>query len=93
MMHDYMWGGYLAWALPEHKVFIDGRGDIYDWAGVLARYRDWATVAADPQRLLDDYAIRFCLLPIAAQESYVIAHLRGWKKLYSDDVAVIFVRE
>jgi hypothetical protein len=93
MMHDYMWGGYLAWALPEHKVFIDGRGDIYDWAGVLARYRDWATVAADPQRLLDDYAIRFCLLPIAAQESYVIPHLRGWKKLYSDDVAVIFVRE
>jgi len=93
MMHDYMWGGYLAWALPEHKVFIDGRGDIFDWAGLLARYRDWATVQADPARLLDDFNISFCLLPVTAQEAYVMPRLQGWKKLYSDDVAVIFGRD
>jgi hypothetical protein len=93
MVHDYMWGGYLAWALPEHKVFIDGRGDIFDWAGVLPQYRDWALVQTDPVRLLDKYAITLCLVPRDAPESYVMPHLRGWKKLYSDDVAVIFRRE
>ncbi len=93
MMHDYMWGGYLAWALPRQKVFIDGRADIYDWAGVLARYRDWALVQTDPARLLDDYRIKFCLLSSAAPESRVMPHLRGWRTVYRDDVAVVFARE
>lgn len=93
MMNDYIWGGYLIWALPEHKIFIDGRGDVFDWAGVLARYRDWAMVQADPARLLDDYHVNFCLLPVSALESNVLPHLRGWKKVYGDDVAVVFARE
>ncbi len=93
LMHDYMWGGYLAWALPERKIFIDGRADIYDWAGVLARYRDWALVQSDPARLLDDYRIGLCLLPLTAPEAYVMPHLHGWKKVYGDEVAVVFARE
>ncbi len=93
MMNDYGWGGYLVWALPEHKVFVDGRGDVYDWAGVLARYRDWSLVQSDPTALLDDYGIQFCLLPTSAQMAHVLPRLPGWKKLYSDQVAVVFGRE
>jgi hypothetical protein len=93
MLNDYMWGGYLVWALPEHKVFIDGRGDVYDWAGVLARYRDWWLIQADPTGLLDEYRIQFCLLPTSAQMANVMPRLHGWKKLYGDDVAVVFGRE
>ena len=92
MMNDYMWGGYLIWALPEHKVFVDGRGDVFDWAGVLAKYRDWATVNADPARLLNEYGIQLCVLPLSAPEAQVMPHLAGWTKAYSDDVAVVFVR-
>jgi hypothetical protein len=92
MLNDYMWGGYLIWALPEQKVFIDGRGDIYDWSGVLARYRDWYSLDADPERLLNDYGIRFCLLPGSSAQARVMSHLTGWTRVYSDNVAAVFAR-
>jgi hypothetical protein len=92
MMNTSRWGGYLVWALPEYKVFVDGRGDIFDWAGVLRRYFDWAMVQADPERLLDDYRINFCLLQNSDPMAYVMPHLLDWRKVYGDEVAVIFVR-
>jgi hypothetical protein len=93
MMHSSRWGGYLIWALPEHKVFVDGRADIYDWAGVLRRYHLWAAIESDPAELLNDYHINFCLLQTSDPIAYVMPHLLGWKRVYRDDVAVIFVRE
>src|SRR5205807_4591334 len=62
MLNDYKFGGYLIWALPTHKVFVDGRSDVFDWAGVLAKYVDWVTLEADPVKLLDEYGINFCVL-------------------------------
>ena len=33
MFNDYFYGGYLIWRLgPQHKVFIDGRGDLYEYS-------------------------------------------------------------
>ena len=26
---EYSWGGYLVWHLPEDKVFVDGRTDLF----------------------------------------------------------------
>jgi len=93
MLNDGKWGGYLVWAMPEHKVFIDGRGDIYDWAGVMARYRDFWLIEDDPSGLLNDYGIQFCLLQRSAKMAHVMPLLRGWKRLYGDDVALVFGRE
>lgn len=93
MMHEYIWGGYLIWALPEYKVFIDGRSDVYDWAGVVARYRDWYLLHADPAQLLNDYHIGFCLLPAGSAQANVVRRMTGWKQVYQDEVAAIFVRQ
>jgi hypothetical protein len=92
MLNDYDFGGYLIWALPSEKVFIDGRADIYDWAGIFAEYRRWVTLAEDPKAILDKYGIRFCILPKAAPMAQVIPYLTGWHKAYSDDLAVVFAR-
>jgi hypothetical protein len=92
MLNEYVFGGYLMWALPEKKVFIDGRGDIYDWTGVLQRYGRWATLSEDPQILLDKYGIRLCLLSKDCPMARVMPYLAGWRKAYSDDVAVVFAR-
>jgi hypothetical protein len=81
-----------VWALPEHKVFIDGRADVFDWAGVLRRYRQWVSLESDPERLLDDYRIGFCLLPADGAQAQVMRHLAGWRRAYSDGVAAVFVR-
>jgi len=93
MMHEYYWGGYLIWALPQYKVFIDGRADVFDWAGVLAKYRDWYLLRADPARLLDEYHIGFCLLPVNSVQTNVVRHLAGWKQVYEDGTAAVFVRQ
>lgn len=92
MLNEYMWGGYLIWALPEQKVFIDGRTDIFDWTGVLAEYLRWYTLRDEPQALLDQYNIRFCLLNKSAPMARVLPLLPGWKQIYSDDLAIIFQR-
>lgn len=92
MLNDYAYGGYLIWAAPEHKVFVDGRADIYDWTGVLREYGAWATLRQDPGFLLDKYNIEFCLIPRSAPMARVFPYLPGWKLLYSDESSVIFGR-
>jgi len=93
MLNDYDFGGYLIWALPEQKVFIDGRADVYDWTGVFGEMARWALVQEDPNLLLNKYAINWCLLRKTAPMAQVLPLLHGWKNVYSDDLAVIFVRE
>jgi len=92
MLNEYVYGGYLTWALPEQKVFIDGRADVYAWTGVFQDYGAWATLAADPYDLLDKYHIDFCLLSRTAPLVRVMRYLPGWLELYSDSNSVIFVR-
>lgn len=92
MLNEYGYGGYLIWALPERKVFIDGRADVFAWSGVLRDYGAWATLEADPAALLDRYHIDFCVLSRAAPLARVLPYLPGWSEAYSDSQARIFVR-
>ena len=93
MLNEYSWGGYLIWTSPERKVFIDGRTDIFDWTGVLRDYMRWQTLQDDPNKLLDDYKVDYCLLFKNSPISKVVALLPGWTKVYSDDLAIVFQRD
>lgn len=92
MLNDYVYGGYLIWTMPEHPVFVDGRADLYEWAGVLKQYDEWAMLQGDPNLLLDKYHIGFCLLEKDSPVAHVLLLMPNWKKVYSDDSSVIFVR-
>src|SRR5579864_116563 len=92
MLNEYTWGGYLIWALPEHKVFVDGRSDVYEWTGVLNDLAAWALLQADPRNLLEKYHLDFCLLSRQAPMAHVLPFLPGWQMIYSDDRSVIFAR-
>lgn len=92
MLNDYDYGGYLIWASPERKVFADGRGDVYEWTGVLKDYLNFATLREDPRFLLDKYRIDYCLLTRDAPFSRMMRLLPGWMSVYSDDMSVVFVR-
>ena len=92
MLNQYVFGGYLIWAAPDHPVFVDGRTDIFEWTGVFAEYGQWATLEADPRTLLDKYGIQFCLLDRSSPMTHVLALLPEWKLDYQDDVAAVFVR-
>jgi len=92
MLNEYDYGGYLIWALPEHPVFVDGRADLYEWAGVLSQYEKWSLLQTDPSQLLDKYHIGFCLLEKDSPMVHVLPLMPNWKKVYSDQKSVIFVR-
>lgn len=92
MLNDYGFGGYLIWALPEQKVFIDGRADVFDWTGVFSEVGRWALLQENPTLLLNRYGINYCLLTKNAPMAYVLPFLPGWKRVYADDLAVIFAR-
>ncbi len=92
MLNEYVFGGYLIWAAPEHKAFIDGRADVYERTGVLADYQKWSLLQADPNQLLDKYKIDFCLLSRGSPMARVLPLLPGWRRVYSDEVSVILSR-
>lgn len=93
MLNEYVYGGYMIWAAPEQKVFIDGRADLYDPSGVLAAYGRWATLQEDPRLLLERYGIRLCLLSKNHPMAHVMPLLAGWRVVYSDSGSVLFARQ
>ena len=92
MLNDYIYGGYLIWAAPEHSVFVDGRSDVFEWTGVLAEFGKWAMLQSDPNTLLDKYNISFCVLARTSPMAHVLPLLPNWKTVYSDNMSSIFVR-
>ncbi|HVB29282.1 MAG TPA: hypothetical protein VNG91_05660 [Terriglobia bacterium] len=94
MFNYYMWGGYLIWKFGgRHRVFIDGRADIYAYSGVFADYA--AIVSLSPQTLflLRKYSIRSCLLTREDHLGTFLAALPDWRRVYEDDVSVLYVRQ
>jgi hypothetical protein len=92
MLNDYVYGGYLIWAAPDHPVFIDGNADVFEWTGVLAEFGKWATLQSNPNILLEKYHIEICLLSRTSAMAHVMPLLPNWKTVYSDDLSMIFVR-
>jgi hypothetical protein len=92
MLNDYGLGGYLIWTAPEHPVFVDGRGDVFEWSGVLGEFGDWATLRSDPNELLEKHKINFCFLNSQSPMVRVLPLLHEWKIVYSDNNFVIFLR-
>ena len=94
MLNEYGWGGYLIHELyPQQRVFIDGRADFYEYAGVFGDYLDIMHIEPNAFRLLDRYNIGACLLPRKSTLATVLGQLPEWKVAYSDDIAVLYVRD
>jgi hypothetical protein len=85
-------GGFLLHeGIPP---FIDSRMDMYGDA-LFKRFFE-AVGLATPQvfpALLDEYRIGWTLLPPQAPANAVLAQLPGWRRVYADLFAVVYVRE
>lgn len=93
MYNTYGYGGYLVFSRwPEQKVFIDGRGDLYEVAGVFSDYLEVADLKPAAFTVLRSYGIQSCLLERKEALATVLAARSDWQQVYSDDVSVLFVR-
>jgi hypothetical protein len=92
IFNAYEFGGYLiSRGIP---VFVDGRAELYGEAFVMDFSRAVEAKKIDNlTRLLQEYRIDATLMVAGAPAAQVLDHIKGWKRLYADDVAVIHVRD
>ena len=92
MYNTYGFGGYLILARgPEHKVFMDGRSELYERGGVLAEYVEVVNVRAGALSILRKYGFQSCLLNRDEPLATFLAALPDWRKTYEDGTSVLFV--
>jgi hypothetical protein len=92
MYNTYGYGGYLVGMLPEQKVFIDGRGDLYEDAGIFGEYLEVAGLKAGAFEVLRAHGIQACLLDRKEPLATALDSMPDWERRYSDGVSVLFVR-
>jgi hypothetical protein len=95
LFHPQEFGDYLMWRLwPQEKTFVDGRVHLFS----LDFLKDYEQGIEDPvaSGILDRWNIQYVMLrklpadvDLKAMRSVENA---GWKKMYEDDVAVIYER-
>lgn len=90
--NSYDFGGYLIWAAPDRKLFVDGRADVYERGGALADYLQVAYLKPAAFSVLRSYGIQSCLLDRKEPLVTVLAASPEWQQDYSDELSVLFVR-
>jgi hypothetical protein len=92
LFNSLPWGGFLTWYLPEYPVAIDGRTDLYgddfniQYAKVMNADAHFSTFPAFNQAAT-------LLLEKNSLMGAALATVPGFRVAYSDNVAVVLVRE
>jgi hypothetical protein len=92
MFNDYGWGGYLMLALPERRVFVDGRNDFYG-AELIREFDDINKVRHDWEGILRKYHVGWTILPRDHPLNVLLGLRTEWSLAYADDVAAIYRRK
>jgi hypothetical protein len=91
ILNDYNFGAYLDFVgIPP---FIDGRAEAYGAAFTMRHDRALKLEnVADFMRLLDEYKIGVTLLMPSTPAVGLLDRLPEWRRVYSDNIAVVHVR-
>jgi hypothetical protein len=93
MFNDYNFGGYLLWrAWPRHRVFVDGRLEVYGPRGVLRDYLVASSGSPGAEAVLDKYGVAFAVVRPDRALAHALADDRDWELVYFDYNAAVFVR-
>lgn len=92
IFNAYQFGGYLI--SRDIPVYVDGRAELYGEKFVMDFFK--ATEGRKPAllpHLLDEAKIDATILVADAPGPQILDQLKGWKRIYTDDIAVVHVRE
>ncbi|HSS13776.1 MAG TPA: hypothetical protein VLL04_07780, partial [Rhizomicrobium sp.] len=91
VLNDYGFGGYLIWA--GVKPFIDSRADLY---GDIFLENYATIVSPDKDALAATLAfhhVRWTIFPRQAPVVKLLDATPGWRRFYTDKLAVVHVRD
>lgn len=98
-MWNFMpFGGYLAWRLhPDYRVFIDGRNALARDRAIVTRARLSLADSAELEFVMRDFQIQWAVTctiqPNCKGFSQPLTTKQGFRMVFLDDVAAIYVRE
>ena len=92
--NSYEWGDYLLWAGQDPEVFVASHAHLIP-NDVWRHYISTSNGASNSGEILARYGVNTILVNKQRSEQLVSAIRRGfnWKEVYSDELAVIFVRK
>jgi hypothetical protein len=76
---------------PQYKVFVDGRLDMYG-TKILKEYDQVISLQSGWREVLVKYDINFVFYYTDSLLSRILTSDEGWRKIYTDNVATIFLR-
>jgi hypothetical protein len=89
----YAWGGYELWRLyPEYRMFMDGRTHVYG-PDVLKDFLEVTNVGPRWQVVLDKWQVQTILALRPSPLTETLLAQGGWRLVFTEREAVVFVRE
>jgi hypothetical protein len=88
----YDWGGYAIWKLyPEHRVFVDGRADLYG-DDLLRQFKTALQLRTGWRDILDRWTVEAVLVPPSCALAQALLLDPNWHATFIDSKAVILLR-
>ena len=91
LFNDFTWGGYLVYAWPEQKIFIDGGTDFFG-EDIFREYVEIKLLSPGWRDLLAKRDISLMLLERDDALTHELARDDRWSLWYCDSLSVIFRR-
>jgi hypothetical protein len=93
MFNNDEFGDYLIYAAyPRYKVFFDGRSDMYGEERA-KEYKKVITLETGWEKVIEKYDIGWIFYEADSILSRSLQEKEGWRLIYADDVANIFVKD
>jgi hypothetical protein len=87
------WSGYLIYRFfPRYPVFFDGRSDMYG-EDLMNEYLKLAYLEHDWRKVIEKYQFDWMVLPFNIPLPSLMKELPGWRVVYDDHYAIVFVKE
>ena len=91
LYHEFAWGGYLLYAWPQQRIYIDGGTDFFG-ENLFREYSLIKGMGPGWRDRLGAHDISLLLLPRESPLSHQVARDGTWTMWYCDSLAVVFQR-
>lgn len=91
LFSEFAWGGYLVYAWPEQRIFIDGGTDFFG-PELFREFADIKQLRPGWRKLLEKWDISLALLRRQTTLSHELSRDPRWHTWYCDSLAVLYRR-